>query len=407
MAEKNAVKIMAQQAIDAVVKYGTQAEAAKALGIPRKTLADRCNTASRLKLKAIERTAEVTEAQRLNGRVKELESQLKSTRADTLDDQYVKQKIIGLKQEVATSASPDWAVTMQRGKGLPGVPVTMWSDWHWGEVVNPAEIGGVNEFNVEIAHRRLRKLVSTTVDILKNKIVNPQFPGIVVNLGGDMVSGDIHDELSATNDMPMMPVVLDLFGSLRWALNTMADEFGRLLVPCVTGNHGRNTHKPRAKQRNFTNFDWLLYQFLAQSFEGDDRIQFVIPDGSDCLYSVYGVRHLLTHGDQFRGGDGMIGPIGPLTRGRQKKLSRNSATGHPFDVMVHGHFHTYRPGNDIIGNGSLKGYDEYAASGNFGFEVPQQALWFVHPEHRITQHWAIKVEKEPEQAKSQWVSWKD
>jgi hypothetical protein len=137
MAEKNAVKIMAQQAIDAVVKYGTQAEAAKALGIPRKTLADRCNTAARLKLKAIERTAEVTEAQRLNGRVKELESQLKSTRAETLDDQYVKQKIIGLSKSVATSAAPDWALTMQRGKGLPGVPVTMWSDWHWGEVVNP------------------------------------------------------------------------------------------------------------------------------------------------------------------------------------------------------------------------------------------------------------------------------
>jgi hypothetical protein len=52
-----------------------------------------------------------------------------------------------------------------------------------------------------------------------------------------------------------------------------------VFVPCVTGNYGRNTLKIRAKGRNFTYFDWLIYQFLAKLFAHDARVQFAIPDG--------------------------------------------------------------------------------------------------------------------------------
>ena len=44
----------------------------------------------------------------------------------------------------------------------------------------------------------------------------------------------------------------------------------------------------------------------------DPRIRFAIPDGPDCLYQVFNHRYLLTHGDQFRGGDGLIGCLGPI-----------------------------------------------------------------------------------------------
>jgi hypothetical protein len=44
-------------------------------------------------------------------------------------------------------------------------------------------------------------------------------------------------------------------------------------------------------------------------------------------------------------------------------------------------------------NGSLKGYDEYAKDGGFGFERPQQALFFVTPEHGIVQRLPVFAEK--------------
>jgi hypothetical protein len=68
-----------------------------------------------------------------------------------------------------------------------------------------------------------------------------------------------------------------LIGVLLWCINTLADAFGRVFVPCVTGNHGRNTHKIRAKGRNFTSVDWLIYQMLEMQFAGDARSRSTSP----------------------------------------------------------------------------------------------------------------------------------
>lgn len=349
--------------------------------------------------------ASSSEVDELRGKVFELQAALKARKDSTLDDEYVKRKIIGLRD--AHIDVPSWTIRPVRGSALPGVPSTLWSDWHWGEVVEPGQIGGVNEYNLPIAHQRARMLVEKVVYLLRSHVVNPKFPGIVVNLGGDMFSGDIHDELAQTNDIPLMPAVIDLYGVLRWALLTLADEFGQVFVACVTGNHGRNTKKPRAKGRNFTNFDWLLYQFINKSFEDDRRITFLIPDGPDALYRIYGHRYLLTHGDQFRGGDGQIGAIGPITRGNKRKLARNSAINRDYDTMLLGHWHQYMPLHRQIVNGSLKGYDEYANLNNFEYEPPTQALWLTHAEHGITIQMPVYLDTNSHyESTDEWVSWR-
>lgn len=177
---------------------------------------------------------------------------------------------------------------------------------------------------------------------------------------------------------------------------------------CVTGNHGRTTHKIRAKGRAFTSFDWLAYAMLQLVFEKDRRVQFMVPDGPDASFSVYGTRYLLTHGDQFRGGDGMIGALGPIIRGDHRKRGRNGQVGAEYDVLLIGHWHQLIQLQRIIVNGSLKGYDEYAYSNNFPFERPRQALWITHPEHGITFSMPVNVDApadEPSPAPSRWVAW--
>jgi hypothetical protein len=52
--------------------------------------------------------------------------------------------------------------------------------------------------------------------------------------------------------------------------------------------------------------------------------------------------------------------------------------------MLVGHFHQYVHTENIIVNGSIKGYDEYAASCNFSYEPPQQALFLVNSHRGIT-----------------------
>jgi len=298
---------------------------------------------------------------------------------------------------------PKWTCAPKAAKA-PGVPKLMLSDLHWGERVRPEQIGGVNSYNIAIAHKRLRATIETTIALCKILDPNMKYPGIVIPLGGDMVSGNIHDELAASNELNTMPTVLDLYGQLVPAIKLMADTFGNVFLPCVSGNHDRDTKKIWSKDRNHTSFGWLLYQFLAAAFAGDKRVTFYIPDGSDALYRIYGTRYLLTHGDQFRGGDGIIGPLGPITRGEQKKNTRNAAVGQDYDVMEFGHFHKRLLSARLRGNGSLKGYDEYAAASNFGFEPPSQNFWVTHPDHGITFDAPVYCDEARKARKTDWVS---
>jgi predicted phosphodiesterase len=164
----------------------------------------------------------------------------------------------------------------------------------------------------------------------------------------------------------------------------LADEFGKVFVPCVVGNHGRHDVKPRMKNKVYDNFEWLIYQFAAKAFKNDPRVTFHIPDGADAQFSVYGKKFLLTHGDQFRGGTGISGIFAPLMLGMARKQKRQNAVQKPFDILMMGHWHQLLIAQGLIVNGSMKGYDEYAYNMNFGFERPQQALFIVRPDGEIT-----------------------
>ena len=333
-----------------------------------------------------------------------LEAELRKAHEQSADAAAIKDACGTLGEKFDALDPPAWTLEASDKPSSPGVPTLFLSDLHWGEVVHPSQINGVNRFNLSLARSRLRYTVETAVRLLE--ILDPKlkYPGIVVPLGGDMISGNIHEELQATNELNTMPTLLDLYDHLVGAIRMMADTFGSVFLPCVSGNHGRDTRKTWAKDRHHTSFDWLLYQFLGKHFSNDKRVTFYIPDGPDALYRIFETTYNLTHGDQFRGGDSIIGPIGPLTRGNQKKLARNQAVGQDYDILIAGHWHQYIHTRRLIVNGSLKGYDEYAFSNNFGFEEPTQAMWMTHPRHGVTYRMPVYCEKAKRKSKASWVS---
>jgi len=350
-------------------------------------------------------SAKLTTESELRVKVRTLEEALKAARKNTVDSEYVRTQL--LRVSSLSPTPPNWvAAPSKSASKSPGVPTLLASDWHWGEIVSAGQVSGVNEYDISTAQRRARRLIEGTVELLHRHMVNPNYPGIVFALGGDMVSGDIHEELSATNETEIMPVILDLFGVLIWCIDALKHNFGKVFVPAVSGNHARTTQKIRSKGRNHTSFDWLLYHLLARHFEKDADVSFLIPDGPDTLYSLYGHRYLLTHGDQFRGGDGMIGALGPIIRGDHRKRSRNNQVGQGYDTMLLGHWHQLIQLQRLIVNGSLVGYNEYAYNYNFPFEPPRQALWVTHPVHGITFSMPVLVEPEPAKRGGAWVEWK-
>ena len=276
---------------------------------------------------------------------------------------------------------PKWLARRTAKADRVGTLCTVLSDMHLDEVVDPNEIEHRNAFSREIAEQRLERYFSGVVKLARHYLTGVNFDGVVLFLAGDSISGDIHEELTESNEGTALETVLHWSERIAAGITLLADEFGRVHVPVVVGNHGRRTRKPRAKRRARDNFDWLIGQMLARHFQADDRVTFQIPDGTDASVKVHGTTFLLTHGDQTGGGGGIGGIWPPLMRMIAKKRVR-----HDFDVLVCGHWHqlVMAPASGLIVNGSLKGFDEFAATMNFAPERAQQALWVTTPENGVT-----------------------
>src|SRR6267154_4582073 len=133
---------------------------------------------------------------------------------------------------------PKWLTQHKKGSGTPGAPMMNCSDWHYGEVVRKGATSGTNEFNSEIAAERIRRLFDRAVRLTKGFAFKEagkavEFPGIVCGLGGDMISGFIHEELEITNDRTPNQCIEELTDLIAAALIQLANEFGSVFCPCV------------------------------------------------------------------------------------------------------------------------------------------------------------------------------
>ncbi len=260
----------------------------------------------------------------------------------------------------------------------------MVSDLHLDEVVDAGEMMGMNCYNREIALQRLDKMTKGFLTVTQDHWAGVKYDGAVVALGGDIFSGDIHDELKESNEDSMLGSVDFWIDPLAAALDEIADTFGKIHVPVVAGNHGRTSRKPVMKQRARSNFDWFIGAQLARLFKKDKRITFDLSESADCMVPSYDKKVMLTHGDQATGGAGIGGIWPPLMRLDARKRQRQDQVKQGYDLLVVGHWHTLTFGPSFIVNGSLKGYDEYAFISNFGFEEPTQAAWLMTPERGKT-----------------------
>ncbi len=274
---------------------------------------------------------------------------------------------------------------MNNAATLAGIPTLFLSDLHWGERVVGRQVQFWNEFDREIAERRLNRVVTESMDILLHHLSGNYYDGISVLFGGDFVSGNIHKELETTNYDVMPQIVHDLALKLARAIRLLASEFPKVYVGCVVGNHGRLDMKPSAKNAPTNSFDYMVYNVVRTLCSDLPNVLWEISGSLDLRYSLYNTKYLLTHGDQIKYQGGIGGFMVPAKKVYMNKHENYARMNMPFDYMVFGHFHQLKFMDNMICNGSLKGVDEYAFRGNFGNEPPQQALWITHPQLGITQ----------------------
>ena len=396
-----------KRAVDLAEKIGAN-PAARKLGMSSSSLNDwlQSNSAGTLNLD-VSPSSGMTEAEalRLRDRVRELEAELKRVRREENELARVREFIGITKKQLVDP--PKWIPKLRKGVSLPGVPLAMWSDWHLYEVVRAEQVAGINEFDIDIARKRVKRLVEKTISLCFKYSHRPEYPGIVVAMLGDMISGFLHD-LPETNQGTIVEQIKGAYEIILQALLALADKFGKVFVVGIVGNHGRLTYKPRTKNRVQDNLEWMMYGFLQSRLEADKRFQFYIPPDTEASFSVVGHRFLAMHGDSTgaKGGDGIIGAIGPIVRGEKKVRDVQNLIDLPYDTAILGHYHQKVSLDNVIANPTLKGYDEFAKNVMRARpERPAQMLLFVHPKYGIADERRIFLDEPKRKEAAPFVEW--
>lgn len=273
---------------------------------------------------------------------------------------------------------PKWLALPPAKKRSQGIVNLVLSDLHLDEVVDLAQMGGQNKYDRQIAQLRFYATINHAIRLCRDYISGVEYQGLVLWLGGDNVSGEIHDELRRTNAGQHTLETMDYWiDHLVAGLMTLADYFKNVRVVCQPGNHGRTTHKPEAKNAIRSSFDWKLNRDMWRALRDDERFSWNIAESIGVTEKIYNTTYWFEHGDAFKGGDQIAGPIRPIMFGRSKRLASNG----PFDIMLVGDKHTYATPPGIVMNGSLIGYSEYSRKQAFSFDVPKQAFWVETPEN--------------------------
>ena len=350
--------------------------------IAKKRLIEELAEANDAKLVVALQTIDIMEERNLNlGRALDDRKRQAEKQQTRLREMETKLDLLTAIDLSVVSGKSDWLKRVPtKTKDHVGIANLLLSDLHLDEVVAPAQMNFVNAYDRSIALMRMKATMEKVAEIAFDYITGIRYEGITTWFAGDNFSGNIHEELKETNEAPIMASFDYWVDPIVSSLRFLADAFGKVHVPAVVGNHGRNSRKSVMKNRVEDNFDWLLMRVVHRELASDERFSWDLPLTTDITVHHYDHTYLMTHGDQFRGGAGISGIQTPLALGAFKKSKRQVAVGDPFNTMIHGHFHQYMTLPGIIGNGSLKGYDEYAAISNFGFEVPQQAFWISTPE---------------------------
>lgn len=269
----------------------------------------------------------------------------------------------------------------------PGTPQFVLSDLHFGEVVTRAETLGANEYNLKIAAERVAECFDNMLWLRADMARTVQCDDTVLYLNGDIISGDIHPELSETNDDGGMRAQCDAaYASLYPGIMAFADATpGVLHVVCIGGNHGRLTHKQQIKNGTEHSAEHIgVYDPLRRAI-GDrgGKVSWHIPRAERYILSIHERRVAVQHGTMIRSQGGIGGTLVPMTRW----VTRTNDADH----YIFGHFHEADAYGKIIKNGATIGASAYTKWLGIEDRPPEQVGFILDPRHGVRRFERVSV----------------
>lgn len=309
------------------------------------------------------------EVKSLTARVLELETELAFVHAAPAHPPRV----------VTPSARP------KSGKRI-ATPVFLVSDTHFGETVTLEETLGKNQYDLAIAAQRMAKCWDNMLWLRKDMARTQSCDDTVLVLDGDIVSGDIHDELRETNDGGLRSQCDAAVAAILPGIKAMAAATpGVLHVVCIAGNHGRLTHKQHIKNGHQHSVEHIGVYDPLRRYVGDTggKVAWHIPPAERHILDVHGHRVSTQHGTMIRSQGGIGGTLVPMTRWVTRAADA--------DLYLFGHFHEADAYGKVIKNGSLIGTSAYTKWLGIADGPPEQVAFVLDADRGVRRFERVSV----------------
>ena len=272
--------------------------------------------------------------------------------------------------------------------GSPCVAVMRISDGHMGSVQMPDEIEGFGEFNPELCRSRQIDYAQRYCKWVDVHRTGYQIDEVAVIVTGDLISGDIHEELRVTNAFPTPVQCVRAAEVLVEQIRIVASDFAKVTVHfLVEDNHARLTKKPQAKEAGYNSLNYVVGKLAEMYLSQIANVEFNIYPQFEKVVHVLNRQYLISHGHGIRGWMGVpwYGIERHVGKEAQSRLqiimndvTRAKDVG--FHKYIFGHLHTYFETEMYSCCPSVSGTDAYDhKNGRHG--DPGQSGWLVHPKY--------------------------
>jgi predicted MPP superfamily phosphohydrolase len=246
------------------------------------------------------------------------------------------------------------------------------SDCHFGKLILPSTINGLNEYNPDIAKKRMKNLANNSLKLIKKERNDIKIDNLVLILGGDFIeNSQLHEHSEMSTSMSPLEEVLFAREQLSNFIKFISEngDFKKIIVPCTRGNHSRHTKKMVAGLDHRLNYEAMLYKILEQDFSSD-LFEWYAPESEITEFKVYDTPMRAFHGERIRSAGG----IGGMTISLNKFVMRMDQIK-PASYNFMGHYHNYSfPNSRTTANGSVCGMDAYAYGLGCDYQPPIQAF---------------------------------
>lgn len=293
------------------------------------------------------------------------------------ENDYLK-KMLSIKEDIPVYSNVKIVSTKTTGNN-EATAVVLASDWHLEQKVEKSKLlpDCPNDYNLEIAEKRAKQFFEATLILLKEAEQNVRVKNLVLWLGGDFITGNIHTENLKICQLGPAQAICFARDLIISGIEFLLKETDlNITIPYNHGNHARITDKVWKSSEEDNSLEQILYDDIAFHFKNERRIRMVPPNGSASTITVYGMKIAFVHGHHgFRYQDGVGGLYIPARKYVMRKFKN-------YDLVCMGHHHQYVQDKYFICNGSMIGYDQYADSCGFPYDVPKQTFFLIEEKRK-------------------------